>query len=104
MSPAIAGRHPWYLRVFGGRQRARSIHFLSLIAMVGFTIGHILLVAVEDFPRNMAWIIHGHDSFERAAVWIGLGGLVVVLALHAWATLSQGLRHRRSVRSAGLAR
>jgi thiosulfate reductase cytochrome b subunit len=80
MSPAIAARHPWYLRMFGGRQPARSIHFLSLIAIVGFTIVHILLVAVEDFPRNMSWIIHGHRSSGRAAVWIGLSGLVIVLA------------------------
>lgn len=96
MSPAIAARHPWYLRLFGGRQPARSIHFLSLLAMVGFAIVHILLVAVEDFPRNMAWIIHGQDSHEKVAVWIGLSGLVVVLALHVGATVFS-LRHRRSV-------
>jgi thiosulfate reductase cytochrome b subunit len=68
MSPALAARHPWYLRLFGGRQPARRIHFLSLLAMVGFTVVHILLVAVEDFPRNMAWIIHGQYSLERVAV------------------------------------
>jgi DMSO/TMAO reductase YedYZ molybdopterin-dependent catalytic subunit len=96
MSPAIAARYPWYLRLLGGRQPARSIHFLALVAIVGFTIVHVLLVAVEDFPRNMAWIIHGHYSSERLAVWIGLAGLFVVLALHVWATLFS-LRHRRSV-------
>jgi sulfoxide reductase catalytic subunit YedY len=96
MSPALAARHPWYLRLFGGRQPARSIHFLSLLAMVGFAIVHILLVSVENFPRNMAWIIHGQYSLERAAVWIGLAGLVVVLALHVWATIFS-LRHARSV-------
>jgi len=96
MSPAIAARYPWYLRLFGGRQPARSIHFLSLLAIVGFTLVHILLVAVEDFPRNMAWIIHGHYEKETFAVWTGLAGLVVVLALHVWATLFT-LRHRRPV-------
>ena len=96
MSPAFAARHPWYLRLFGGRQPARSIHFLSLLAMVGFALVHILLVSVEDFPRNMAWIIHGQYSLERVAVWIGLAGLVVVLALHVWATIFS-LRHARSV-------
>ena len=70
-----------YLRLFGGRQPARSIHFLSLLAIVGFTIVHVLLVAIEDFPRNMAWIIHGHYSSERLAVWIGLAGLIVVRPL-----------------------
>lgn len=96
MSPAIAARHPWYLRLFGGRQPARSIHFLAMVAMVGFTVVHTLLVVVEDFPRNMAWIIHGRHSSERVAVWIGLGGLVVVLAVHVWATLVS-LSRRRAV-------
>jgi len=96
MSPAIAARHPWYLRLFGGRQPARSIHFLSLLAMVGFTLVHIVLVAVEDFPRNMAWIIYGRDSLEKAAMWIGLAGLLVVLALHVAVTVFT-LRHPRAV-------
>jgi len=96
MSPALAARYPWYLRLFGGRQPARSIHFLSLLAMVGFTIVHIVLVVVEDFPRNMAWIIHGQYSLEKVAMWVGLAGLVVALALHVWAT-TFSLRHRRSV-------
>jgi DMSO/TMAO reductase YedYZ molybdopterin-dependent catalytic subunit len=64
--------------------------------MVGFAIVHILLVVVEDFPRNMAWIIQGQYSLERVAVWIGLAGLVIVLALHVWGTIFS-LRHRRSV-------
>ncbi|RKH48862.1 oxidoreductase [Corallococcus interemptor] len=96
MSPAVAARFPWYVRLFGGRQPARSIHFLSLVAMVAFTFVHVLLVAVEDFPRNMAWIIHGDYSSERVAVWIGVAGLGVVLVLHVWATLFS-LKHRRSV-------
>lgn len=32
MSPSIAARLPWYLRLFRGRQAARSIHFLCLCA------------------------------------------------------------------------
>ena len=31
-SPAIAARFPWYLKIFGGRQAARSLHFLGLLA------------------------------------------------------------------------
>ena len=30
MSPAIAGRFPWYIKIFHGRQSARSLHFLAL--------------------------------------------------------------------------
>src|SRR5207248_4070008 len=38
MSPAIEARFPWYIKLFGGRQVARSLHFLSLIAFTLFII------------------------------------------------------------------
>jgi thiosulfate reductase cytochrome b subunit len=28
MSPAVAARFPWYIKIFHGRQSARSLHFL----------------------------------------------------------------------------
>ena len=96
MSPSIAARYPWYLRLFRGRQPARSLHFLALIAVVGFTIVHVVLVVVEDFPGHMTWIIHGQHSREWIAVWVGLAGLVVALALHVWATWFT-LRNHRTV-------
>ena len=86
MSPAIAARFPWYLRLFGGRQAARSIHFLGLVAIVLFTIGHVTLVVIDDFPRNMAWIVHGENAMAQASIAVGLGGLVVVAILHVSAT------------------
>jgi methionine sulfoxide reductase catalytic subunit len=92
MSPAVAARFPWYLRVFGGRQAARSLHFLALLAITVFAAGHIVLVAIDDFPRNMAWIIHGEDGMERVAVGVGLAGLVAVGVMHALAT-KFSLRH-----------
>ena len=30
MSPAVAARFPWYIKIFHGRQSARSLHFLAL--------------------------------------------------------------------------
>lgn len=96
MSPSIAARFPGYLRLFGGRQPARSLHFLALIAVVLFTVSHVALVVIEDFPGNMAWIIHGDRSSERLSVWLGLAGLGVAFALHVWATRFS-LVHRRTV-------
>jgi sulfoxide reductase catalytic subunit YedY len=32
MSPAAVNRFPWYAKLFGGRQSARSIHFLTMLA------------------------------------------------------------------------
>jgi len=86
MSPAVAARFPWYLRLFGGRQPARSLHFIGLVAMSVFTVGHVALVAVDDFPRNMAWIVHGEDTLARLSIAVGVAGLAVAAALHVWAT------------------
>jgi len=86
MSPAVAARFPWYLRIFGGRQPARSIHFLGLVAISLFTVAHVALVVIDDFPRNMAWIIHGDDTLARLSILVGIAGLVVVAVVHVWAT------------------
>lgn len=96
MSPAVAARFPWYLRIFGGRQAARSLHFLGLVAMTAFTVGHVALVALDDFPRNMAWIIHGRNTFATLSIAIASAGLVVVAVLHVWATRFS-LRHPERV-------
>jgi methionine sulfoxide reductase catalytic subunit len=32
MSPAVVNRFPWYAKIFGGRQSARSIHFLTMLS------------------------------------------------------------------------
>jgi methionine sulfoxide reductase catalytic subunit len=34
MSPAVVNRFPWYARIFGGRQAARSIHFLTMLESI----------------------------------------------------------------------
>ena len=96
MSPAVAARFPWYLRVFGGRQSARSLHFLSLVAMSLFVVVHVALVVVDDFPRNMAWIVHGENAMATLSIIIGMTGLVGVGVLHVWAT-KLSLRHPERV-------
>ena len=62
MSPAIDARFPWYPRIFRGRQVARSLHFLGMIAFVLFIIVHITMVIVERFPDNMGNIFLGKVS------------------------------------------
>src|SRR4029078_7786318 len=59
MSPALAGRFPWFPRLFGGRQAARSLHFLGLIAFVAFTVHHIALVIAHGFRDGLAAIMLG---------------------------------------------
>ncbi|MGJ3628433.1 cytochrome b/b6 domain-containing protein [Sphingomonas sp. MMS24-JH45] len=51
MSPAMVAAWPWLLDLFGGRQSARSIHFLAMIAIAGFTVVHLALVILAG-PVN----------------------------------------------------
>ena len=43
-SPAIEARFPWFVRLFGGRQWARSLHFLGLVAFRVFIAIHVSMV------------------------------------------------------------
>ena len=68
MSPAIAARFPWYIKIFHGRQGARSLHFLALCAFIVFFIGHVALVALHGFRKGLAMIVLGetHASASDA--------------------------------------
>ena len=46
MSPALVNRFPRYAKFFGGRQAARSIHFLMLVGFLAFVVVHVTLVAL----------------------------------------------------------
>src|SRR5690348_12799947 len=52
MSPAVAGRFPWYPALFRGRQVARSIHFLGLIAFISFIVHHLTLVVAHGLVHS----------------------------------------------------
>lgn len=51
MSPAMNAAWPWLLELFGGRQSARSIHFLCAAGLVAFFIVHIAMVILAG-PLN----------------------------------------------------
>ncbi len=90
MSPALAGRFPWFPRLFGGRQAARSVHFLGLVAFVAFTIHHIALVIAHGFGDGLAAVVLGIETPSAAqqavAIAIGLAFLAALIVLHVWAT------------------
>ena len=83
MSPAFTARFPWYLRLFGNRQSARSLHFLALVGYLIFIPFHIGLVVIENFPQKMDQIVlglqHGHEAL---AVSLGLTAIAVVVLIH----------------------
>ncbi len=51
MSPAMNAAWPWLTDIFGGRQSARSLHFIVAMLLAGFTIVHLALVILAG-PLN----------------------------------------------------
>lgn len=51
MSPGLNAAFPWLVELFGGRQSARSIHFLCAAGLFGFFLVHIAMVVLAG-PIN----------------------------------------------------
>ena len=79
MSPALVNRFPRYTKIFGGRQGARSTHFLVLIGFICFIVIHVTLVALTGFERNMNHIVLGTDDLRSGGMILGFVGIAVVL-------------------------
>jgi methionine sulfoxide reductase catalytic subunit len=79
MSPALASRFPAYPRLFGGRQAARSIHFLLLLGYVAFPAVHVTLVVITGFRRNMNHIVLGTDNRRSLGMILGFAGIALVI-------------------------
>jgi thiosulfate reductase cytochrome b subunit len=59
LSPAIDTAFPWILTIFGGRQGARTIHFLACFSFVAFIVLHVLQVILTGFLNNIRSMITG---------------------------------------------
>jgi methionine sulfoxide reductase catalytic subunit len=79
MSPAVVNRFPSYARIFGGRQSARSIHFLTMFGFVAFLVVHVTLIVMTGFARNMNHIVMGTDDQNPAGMYFGFVGIGVVV-------------------------
>jgi len=64
MSPALDGAFPWLLTLFGGRQSARSIHFICANLIVLFVIVHLVMVLVSGLWNNIRSMITGRYAIE----------------------------------------
>jgi len=67
MSPTIDTAFPWLLTISGGRQAARTIHFIVCFSFVGFILIHILHVIATGFFNNIrsmvtGWFIIKHEG------------------------------------------
>ncbi len=59
MSPAMNAAWPWLLDLFGGRQSARSIHFLCAAGLVLFFLVHIAMVVLAGPINEVRSMITG---------------------------------------------
>jgi Ni/Fe-hydrogenase b-type cytochrome subunit len=59
MSPGMDAAWPWLLDLFGGRQSARSIHFIAAWLLVLFFLVHILMVILAGPINEVRSMIGG---------------------------------------------
>ncbi len=59
MSPNFNASAPWLLDVFGGRQSARTIHFIVMLLLVGFFVVHMLMILAAGPLNELRSIITG---------------------------------------------
>jgi thiosulfate reductase cytochrome b subunit len=64
MSPAMDAAFPFLLDIFGGRQSARSIHFLCAFALTLFFFVHIVMVLLSGAFNNIRSMITGRYRIE----------------------------------------
>ena len=60
MSPTMDAAWPWLLDVFGGRQTARTIHFIVMVLLVLFFVVHIIMVVLAGPINELRSMITGY--------------------------------------------
>jgi thiosulfate reductase cytochrome b subunit len=66
MSPGVDSAAPWLLDLFGGRQSARTIHFVSASLIVTFIVVHLLMVLLAGPINEVRSMITGRYILPRA--------------------------------------
>jgi len=64
MSPGVDAAAPWLLDLFGGRQSARSIHFICASLIVAFVLLHLFMVVASGLGNNLRSMITGRYAIE----------------------------------------
>ncbi|HLZ25231.1 MAG TPA: molybdopterin-dependent oxidoreductase [Ktedonobacterales bacterium] len=86
-SPAVEARFPWYVNLWGGRQSARSLHFIGLVLFLGFILIHTIFVilissspdGLPGFVGNFGLILLGQDKSHHVAAVVGVLSLIVLI-------------------------
>ncbi len=65
MSPGVDAALPSLVDVFGGRQSARTIHFITASALVIFVIVHVAMVILSGTWNNIRSMITGRYAIQE---------------------------------------
>ncbi len=64
MSPGLNSAFPWLLDIFGGRQTARTIHFIAATLMVLFVLVHVFMVLISGVWNNLRSMVTGRYRID----------------------------------------
>lgn len=59
MSPGMDAAWPWLVELFGGRQSARSVHFVCAALILGFILVHLALVLLSGPINGIRGMVTG---------------------------------------------
>ncbi|MBO9196887.1 cytochrome b/b6 domain-containing protein [Rhizobium sp. 16-449-1b] len=65
MSPGVDAAFPWLVDVFGGRQSARTIHFVTASLLVLFVIVHVAMVVLSGTWNNIRSMVTGRYAIKE---------------------------------------
>jgi thiosulfate reductase cytochrome b subunit len=66
MSPGMDAAWGWLVDVFGGRQSARSIHFICAFLIAGFILVHLIMVVLAGPLNEIRAMITGWYRVPQA--------------------------------------
>ena len=66
MSPGFDAVAPWLLEAFGGRQSARTIHFVIASLLLLFVLVHLIMVVLSGPFNNLRGMITGWFAIPSA--------------------------------------
>lgn len=65
MSPAMDAAWPWLVDLFGGRQSARSIHFIVAMLLLAFILVHLVMVVLAGPVNEIRSMITGRYRLPK---------------------------------------